>query len=56
VQVEYDKNVDALYICLRKATADISAEAAPNVIIDLDKAARIMGIEVLDTSKNMAKL
>jgi uncharacterized protein YuzE len=55
VQVKYDKKADALYIGLRKTTADISAEAAPNVIIDLDKAGRIIGIEVLDASKNMGQ-
>jgi uncharacterized protein YuzE len=55
VQVEYDKKADALYIHLRKATVEISAEAADNVIIDLDKAGRIIGIEVLDASKNMGQ-
>ncbi len=55
VQVTYDKKADALYIQLIKAAADISAEAAPNVIIDLDKARRIIGIEVLDASKNMGQ-
>lgn len=51
VQVEYDKKADALYIWVRKAKYDISEELAENVIIDLDKAGRIIGIEVLDASK-----
>lgn len=55
VQVKYDRKADALYIALREGTADISAEAAPNVIIDLDKAGHIIGIEVLDASKNMGQ-
>jgi Uncharacterized conserved small protein len=55
VQVKYDKKADALYIWVRKAKPDISAEAAENVIIDLDKAGRIIGIEVLDASKNMGQ-
>ena len=55
VQVEYDKKADALYIWVRKAKYDISEELAENVIIDLDKKGRIIGIEVLDASKNMGK-
>jgi uncharacterized protein YuzE len=55
VQVKYDKKVDAMYICLRKAKYDISEELAENVILDLDKKGRIIGIEVLGASKNLGK-
>jgi uncharacterized protein YuzE len=53
VQVEYDKKADAMYIWLRKAKYDISEELAENVILDLDKNGRIIGIEVLGASKNL---
>jgi len=55
IRVEYDKKADALYIWLRKAKYDVSEELAENVIIDLDKKGHIIGIEVLDASKNMGK-
>ncbi len=55
VQVEYDKKADALYIWVRKAKYDVSEELAENVILDLDKAGRIIGIEVLDASKNIGQ-
>jgi uncharacterized protein YuzE len=55
VQVEYDQKADAMYIWLRKAKYDISEELAENVIIDLDKKGRIIGIEVLGASKNLGK-
>ena len=55
VQVEYDKKADAMYIWLRKAKYDISEELAENVVLDLDKSGRIIGIEVLDASKNLGK-
>jgi uncharacterized protein YuzE len=55
VQVEYDKKADAMYIWLRKAKYDISEELAENVIIDLDKKGRIIGIEVLGASKNLGQ-
>lgn len=51
VQVECDKKADALYIWVRKGKYDLSKELAENVILDLDKTARIIGIEVLDASK-----
>ena len=53
VQVEYDKEADAMYIRIRKGKYDISEELADNVIIDLDKNGRILGIEVLAASKNL---
>jgi uncharacterized protein YuzE len=53
VRVEYDDKADAMYIWLRRTKYDISEELAENVLIDLDKNGRIVGIEVLDASKNL---
>jgi len=55
VRVEYDEKADAMYIWLRKAKYDISEELAENVVIDLDRKGRIIGIEVLGASKNLGK-
>jgi uncharacterized protein YuzE len=55
VRVEYSEKSDAMYIWLRRAKYDISEELAENVIMDLDKRGRIIGIEVLDASKNIGK-
>jgi len=55
VKVEYDSKADAMYIWLRKAKYQISEELAENVIIDLDKSGRIIGIEILDATKNLGK-
>ena len=55
VSVEYDPEADAMYIWLRKAKPDISKELAENVVIDLDKNGRIIGIEVLDAPKTSEK-
>ena len=55
MRIEYDSKADAMYIWLRKAKYDVSEELAENVIIDLDKRGRIIGIEVLDASKNLGK-
>ncbi len=48
VRIEYDEKADAMYIWLRKAKYDISEELAENVVLDLDKNGRIVGIEVLN--------
>ena len=55
VRVEYDPKADAMYVWLRKARYEISEELAENVIIDLDKSGRIIGIEILDASENLGK-
>ncbi|MEM2994819.1 MAG: DUF2283 domain-containing protein [Candidatus Bathyarchaeia archaeon] len=55
VKVEYDSEADAMYIWLRKTKYEISEELAENVIIDLDKNGRIIGIEILDISKNLGR-
>jgi uncharacterized protein YuzE len=55
VRVEYDPKADSMYVWLRKAKYDISEELAENVVINPDKNGRIVGIEVLDASKNLGK-
>jgi len=55
IRVEYDSKADAMYIWLRKAKYEISEELAENVILDLDKRGRIIGIEILDATKNLGK-
>jgi len=55
IRVEYDAKADAMYIWLRKARYEVSEELAENVIIDLDKSGRIIGIEILDVTKNLGK-
>ncbi|KPV61524.1 MAG: hypothetical protein AOA65_2341 [Candidatus Bathyarchaeota archaeon BA1] len=55
IRVEYDSKADAMYIWLRKARYEISEELAENVIIDLDKRGRIIGIEILDISKALGE-
>ncbi len=54
-RVEYDAKSDAMYIWLRKAKYDISEELAENVIMDLDKKGRIIGIEILDVSRTLGE-
>ena len=50
-----DLEAGAIYIWLIKTQYNISEELAKNVVIDFDKNGRILGIEVLDASKNPGK-
>ncbi len=50
MKVEYDDHADAIYIALRKGQYKISEEISDDVIIDLDKNCRILGIEILGIS------
>ncbi len=53
MRVEYNSKVDAMYIWLGKSKYEISEELAENVITDIDKNGHIIGIEILDATKNI---
>ena len=50
MKVEYDDDADALYIAVRQGEYKISEEISDDVIIDLDKDCKILGIEILGIS------
>lgn len=51
---EYDPVVDALYIRLAESRIVESEELRPGFIVDLDADGRIVGVEILDASKQVA--
>ena len=59
VKLEYDKEVDAAYIYLKfpikKGESKTTIELKENIILDLDKNKKLIGIEVLEASKIMEK-
>lgn len=58
MKAEYDKVADAIYISFEKiAPGGIKNTVALNddVIVDFDKNRKIVGIEILSASKNLAK-
>lgn len=48
MKIQYDKEVDALYIQLRDAKPADTADVEEGVTIDLDAKGHIVGIEILD--------
>jgi uncharacterized protein YuzE len=53
MKVYYDPEVDVLRILFSNQAIEESDEDKPGVIIDYDKNGNIVGLEVLEASKNM---
>jgi uncharacterized protein YuzE len=53
MKVFYDPEVDVLRILFSNQAIEESDEDKPGVIIDYDKNGNIVGLEVLEASKNM---
>lgn len=54
MKIEYDKEADALYIQLREAYVDDNLDLEEGITIDVDEKRHIIGIEILDASKNLS--
>lgn len=53
MKIQYDPKVDAVYIELAKGTYDTSREVSDVIVVDEDKNSKILGIEILDATKNI---
>lgn len=49
--VNYDAKSDVLYFGIKKGAEEEYAEVAPGVNVELDKAGKVIGVEVLNASK-----
>ena len=58
MKIEYDEEVDAVYINLKKIEKDEikrTIELDDNIILDFDEDKKLMGIEILNASKVIPK-
>ena len=55
MEISYDKNVDAMYIRLRKGDFAKNKVIDDLTIFDLDSKGNLLGIELLDASKRFSK-
>ena len=53
MRVKYDQEVDVLTIRFSDTPVEESDENKPGVILDYDKTGRIVGIEILNASKQI---
>ena len=51
MKIEYDQQVDAMYIRVRAGTVVESEEIRPGVVFDYDVEGKVLGIEMLDVSE-----
>lgn len=55
MEINYDKEADAMYLELRKGEFARNKKIDDFTIVDLDKDGHILGIEFLDVSKRIPK-
>jgi len=53
MKIQYDPEVDALYIELRDVYADRNIDIEEGVSVDLDADGHIVGLEILDASERL---
>ncbi len=51
MKIEYDKEVDALYIRLQEKLVSRTQEVADGVNLDFDEEGRLIGVEVLNATE-----
>lgn len=56
MKITYDKKVDAMYIKLRKGRYDHSKKVTDDILVDVSKKGEVLGLEILDASKNIGKI
>lgn len=54
MKMKYDKKVDAVYIDLAKGEYEVSRKISDSIVVDEDKKGKVLGIEILDASKNIS--
>ena len=56
MKINYDSEVDALYIYLLEAQVIESEEIAPDIIVDFSEDGKVIGIEILNVSKHLREI
>ena len=56
MKITYDKKVDAMYIKLKKGSYDHTKKVTDDILVDVSKRGEVLGLEILDASKNIGKI
>ena len=51
MEIEYDSEIDALYIRMQEKYVDRTVEIAEGLNLDLDENGKLIGLEVLDATE-----
>jgi uncharacterized protein YuzE len=55
MKINYDSEVDALSVTLRKGKVERTVEIAPEIMVDFDKDGRPLYLEILDATTKIGK-
>lgn len=53
MKITYDKNTDAMYIHLNKGRYAKSKKVTDDILVDVNKTGKVLGVEILFASKNI---
>lgn len=53
MNINLNKETNSVYISLEEGEYDVSKKVSENVIVDLSKEGRVIGIEVLDAASSL---
>lgn len=56
MKIKYDKQVDALYISLKKGKYDHTKKITDSILVDVSKTGEVLGLEVLDAKRNIGEV
>lgn len=56
MKITYDQKVDAMYVKLRAGRYDHTKKVTDSILVDVSKKGEILGLEILDASRNIGKI
>lgn len=56
MKITYDKKVDAMYIKLKKGSYDHTKKVTDDILVDVSKKGKILGLDILDASHNIGEI
>lgn len=54
-KINYDRKSDVFYLVIRDGYEEKHQEVSPGVFVELDKSGELIGIEILNASRNIGK-
>lgn len=56
MKISYDPKIDAMYIRLGSGRYDHTQKVNDNVMVDVSKGGKVLGLEILDAKKQFGKI
>lgn len=56
MKISYDPKVDAMYIRFKGGTYDHTKKVTDDILVDVTKDGKVLGLEILDAKKQFGKI